>query len=184
MLCLTLIIRREKGLGFENRDAEKSEAVIGLLPPTCSHSTGLAETIASDKVVIFVDLSLLFPPASYFPGLLPMSSVEGFILRLLLFPWLRPWKGVHNRPELGEGRRQKQRGGGGGGNSKGRGETWVTPILGNLPTGFSAHYYMRKDCTIAGREMFQPRERKAEPDKGYPPVFSHSLPGLFGVCVF
>lgn len=72
----------------------------------------MAETIASNKVLTFVDLGLLSRQA--FPGLLPMSSMEGFILRLLLFPWLTHWKGVHNRPGLGEGRRPKQRGGGGG----------------------------------------------------------------------
>lgn len=101
----------------------------------------MAETIASNKVLTFADLTLLSGQA--FSGLLPMSSVEGFILRLLLFPWLTHWKGVHNRPGLGEGRRQKQRGGGGGDTGEeeeGRErQTGITLILGNPLSGLSAH---------------------------------------------
>ena len=76
---------------------------------------GDAETIASSKVLTSGLLSSL-PPSVFFPSALPVSSmdVDGLTLLLLLFPWLSPRKGAHNRRGVGEGRRQPRRGGGEG----------------------------------------------------------------------
>lgn len=84
----------------------------------------MAETVAPNKVLTVVDFSVLLPLASYFPGLLPESSMEGFMLHVLLLPWLTPGNGngVHDRLSWGraegtskgeEGRGGDRKGGGG-----------------------------------------------------------------------